>query len=236
MTKKLLYTLIVLPVVAILAACAGLPIPGLGAAQAQAQPSQAARRNGQNGFNVDPAKMPVEQKLGIGILKLEGTSYAVTAKQAQDLLPLWKALKTLAANNNTSPDEITALYKQMEGVLTADQVKQIQNLTWTQTDMRALMQQYGIQFGGGFGGGATLDPSARATRAAQFQNGGGGGGFGGGGGGFGPGGGGGGQGGQGGANVQRTPVPGQQARRAVGGMNLIFVDPVIKLLQTKAGA
>src|SRR6266498_609956 len=99
MTKKAIYLLGLIPLVFILAACSSIKIPG---ASAQAQPSQAAR---QNGFNGDPAKMPVEQKLGIGILKLEGTSQAVTARQAQDLLPLWKAVKTLSTSNNTSPQE-----------------------------------------------------------------------------------------------------------------------------------
>jgi hypothetical protein len=235
MTKKTLYVIIVLPMVFILAACASLQIPGV---SAKAQPSQSAR---QGGFNTDPTKMPVEQKLGIGILKLEGTPQAITKQQAQQMLPLWQALKTLNTSNNTSQAEITALYKQIQDVLTPAQVQAIQNLTWTQSDLRAMMQQYGIQTTG-FGNGATLDPSARATRVAQFQSqgggGGGGGGFGGGGGGnFGGGGGGnfGGGGGQGGANVQRTPVPGQ-SRRGFGGMNIIFVDPVIKLLQQKTGA
>ncbi len=77
MTKKTLYVLIVLPVVFILAACASLQIPGV---SAQAQPSQAAARQG--GFNANPAQMPVQQKLGIGILKLEGTPQAITPKQA----------------------------------------------------------------------------------------------------------------------------------------------------------
>ncbi len=244
MSKKTLYVIVVLPVIFILAACASLKIPGA-SAQA-AQPSQSAR---QGGFNVDPTKMSVDQKLAIGILKMEGTPQAITAPEAQQLLPLWKALKTLSTSNNTSPDEVTALYKQIEGVMTPDQVQTIQKMTWTQTDLRNLAQQNGIQFAqGGFGG--TQDPSARATRIAQFQAqgggnggngartggnggfvGGGGGGFGGGGGGFGGAGG-----GQGGTNAQRTPQPGGQGRRAVGGLNLIFINPVINLLQQRAGA
>ncbi len=233
MNKKTLYVLIVLPLVLILAACASLQIPGVSAAAAQ--PSQAARGNG--GFNADPSKMPVQQKLAIGILKLEGTPQAITAQQAQQMLPLWKALKALSTSNNTSQTEITALYQQIQGVLTPDQVQAIQKLTWTQSDMRAMMQQYGIQFGQGFGANGTLDPSVRATRVAQFQAQGGGGGAGGGGGGFGGGGGnfGGGNGANGQNRAQRTPAPGQ-ARRGFGGMNIIFVNPVIKLLQTKAGA
>lgn len=178
MRKKSLIVVIAFPMLLILAACASLQIPR---ANAQPQPSQSAR---QGGFNADPAKMPVEQKLGIGILKLEGTPQAITAGQAKDLLTLWKAVKSLSNSNTTSPEEISALYKQIEEALTPDQVQAIQKMTWTQEELRATMQQLGVQFAqgaGGFGGSATQDPSARATRIAQFQaqGGGNGGGFGG---------------------------------------------------------
>jgi hypothetical protein len=190
--------------------------------------------------------MPLEQKLAIGTLKLEGTGQAVTTKEATDLLPLWQAVKSLEANSNTAPSEITAVYKQIEGVMTPDQTQAIQKMTWAQADTQALMTKYGVTFGAGQGGtgGQNLTADQRATRTAQFQsrnqNGGGGaggpGGFSGGQGGApggvpgGAGGFGGGQGGSGTA-VARTPQPG---RRAGGGMNTIFVDPLIKLLQTRA--
>jgi hypothetical protein len=240
MAKKMLYILMMFPAVMILVACASLKIPGLSSAQAQ-QPSQSNQRGG---FNSDPAKMPVEQKLGIGILKLEGTPQAITAQQAKDLLPLWKAVKTMSASSNTSPEEITALYKQIEETLTPDQIQAIQKTTWTQEELRATMQQYGIQFAQGFGRNATPDPSARATRIAQFQAQGGNGGtgrtggtggvFNGGPGGFG---GGAGFGGQESANAQRTPVPGQNRRAGGfgGGFNNLFADAVIKFLSQKAG-
>lgn len=254
MTKKTLLTFIVLPLVFILAACSSLQIPGISNASANSgNNNQANAGQGRNGgFGGDPAKMPVDSKLGIGILKLEGTPQAVTAKQANDLLPLWKALKTMLASNTASADEITALLKQIQDTLTPDQVQAVQKLTWTQADLQAIMQQYGIQGAGGQGGFANLTPAERATRVAQFQAQGGGnrtGGTGGNngtggrpaGGGF-PGGGGfgGGQGGTGNGqgtntNVQRTPSPAQLARRAAG-MNSIFVDPVIKLLQTRASS
>jgi hypothetical protein len=120
-------------------------------------------------------------------------------------------------------------------------VTAIQGLTWTQADMTAIMQQYGI--GNGFGGnGGTASPAQQQTRAAARANGGGGfGGPGGGGpGGGGPGGGGpGGFGGNGGGattpgSATRTPSPAQLNRQAIG-FNSIFIEPVIKLLTTKSG-
>jgi hypothetical protein len=215
-----------------LAACSSLQLPGTSANTAPAQ-------NGQ----FDPANMPIESKLSMGTLKLEGTSQAVTAEQAKQLVLLWKAVKSLGNNNNTSNDEIKALYQQIQDSMTPEQMQAIQKMTFTSEDMRTMMQQYGIQgFGGNGGPNQTPDPSQRATRTAQRQNGGGQGGFPGGGGGF-PGGGPGGfpGGGQGGNNQNRQGTPGVQRTPGAGGnrnfnrMNLLFIDPLIKLLEQRAG-
>jgi hypothetical protein len=250
MLKKVFFISSVLILMLALAACSGLSIPGVSAAasnqngQANSQNGQGnTQANGQGRNQFDPANMPVDQKLSIGILKLEGTNLAVTPEQAKTLLPLWQALKSLSTNNNTTPDEITALFQQMQDALTKDQVNAIQTMTWKQSDLQALAQQYGVQFAQGGGGNfANLTPEQRSTLQAQFanRNGGNGGGAGGGGAFFGPGGGGfGGQGGAGGngnGQTRPTPNPQQLARRSLGGMNRIFADAVIKLLQQKAGA
>ncbi len=252
MQKKLLVFIVLFSVVA-LAACASLNIPGVGGTSSQpatagGNTTSGTTGGGQNGFGGDMSKLPLEQKLAIGTFKLEGTPQAVTAKEAADLLPLWKAVKTMASSTTASPTELTALFKQIEDTMTPEQVKAIQDMVLTQADLQTLAQQQGIQFGGGgFGGGAagsaTLDPSARATRVAQFQTqrgaaegGGAGGNVPGGGGGFGvPGGGAGGGGAAGGQpNAQRTPRPGA-ANRSTMGMNSIFVNPLITLLQKRAG-
>ncbi len=223
MTKSKLYLLVVLPLVMVLSACsavASLGIPGF---------SSSSNRSSQNQTAFDPSKMPVEQKLGFGTLKLEGTPQAVTAKEASDLLPLWKAVKSLSASDTASPAEIEALYKQIEGAMTAEQVQTIQKMTWTQDDMGAVMSQYGVQFGGPSVSGTPQASSTRTARRSQNN-----GGFGGGpppdGGGF-PGG----PGGFGGQGFSGTGTPQPGARRAGMGMNSLFIDPLIKLLQTRAG-
>jgi len=229
MVKNKLYLLVVLPLVVALSACsavASLPIPGLSANSGKTSQTQTA---------FDPSKMPLEQRLAIGTLKLEGSDLSVTAKEANDLLPLWKAVKSLSASDTAAPAEIQALYKQIEGVMTAEQVQAIEKMTWTQEDMRALMTQYGVQFGGPAVAGT---PQASTTRTSRSQSGNGGGFPGGGpgggappdGGGF-PGAGPQGFGGQG--ATTGTPQPGQ-ANRGGGMMNTLFVDPLIKLLQTRA--
>jgi hypothetical protein len=227
MMKNKLYLLVALPMLIVLGACA-------------AKPAQAAQNNPAGG-NFNPSNMPLEQKLAIGTLNLEGTDQAVTTKEATDLLPLWQAVKSLEANANTASSEITAVYKQIEGVMTPDQTQAIQKMTWTQADIQALMTKYGVTFGAGQGGtgGQNLTADQRATRTAQFQsrnqNGGAPGGPGGPGdpGSF-PGGpsGPGGAGGAGGQSANGTPQPGR--RGGGGGMNTMFVDPLIKLLQTRA--
>ena len=228
--KKSLYLIVALPLAFILGACSSLKLPG--AAQPTASPA-AGRQGGFANF----ASQPVENKLAIGILKLEGTPNAVNQKEAQSLLPLWKAVKSLSTSNTTSAGEIQALYKQIEDTMTPAQVQAIKNLSLQQADFQALMQQYGIQ-AQAF---STQSPSVRATRQAQFQAQGGAGGTGNanrgnggltGGGGFGGNfGRGNGANANGQPNAQRTPQPG---RRNLGGMNYLFVDPVIKLLQTRA--
>lgn len=235
--RKIPAVLLILPLIGLLAACSSVQIPGVNAAGSAATPEP-----NQPGFSL--ANQPVENKLAIGILKLEGTDQAVTAKQAADLLPLWKAVKSMGVSSTTAPAEMQAVYTQIQQTLTPQQVQAIKDLNLSQTDMSALMQKYGVQFAQGARSGAnggTITPSQRATRVAQFQGQGGGNRGGGVPGGGVPGGGGGGftGGGQGGQNpnVQRTPSANQARGGGFrGGLNVILADPVIKILQQRAGA
>lgn len=226
MLKKKLAILIVVPALMLLSACAGLS-PAATSANPVAQSGAP-----------NMANQPIESKLALGLLKLEGTDKAVDAVQAKTLLPLWKAVKTLSASSTASADEITALYQQIQESLTADQVQAIKDLSLSPDDTQALMTQYGVQIPQG------AAPAQSSTRAAGSSNpqGGGfpGGDFGGGPGG--PGGAppdGGGFPGGGAQGAQTTPQAGQRAQAGGprgGGMNLLFVDPLIKLLETKAGS
>ncbi len=86
-----------------------------------------------------------QQELALGILRLQGTSLAITASQARALLPLWQALQSLSSSNNTTPAEIDALSLQMVNLLNPAQVIAIQNMTWQQSDLRSLARQYNVQ-------------------------------------------------------------------------------------------
>ncbi len=246
MLKKTVRYLFPISLALALAACSSLRLPGS---------STPTPQNQQGGLQsqFDPANQPLETRLALGTLALEGTSNAVTADEAKTLAPLWKGVKALSASSTASQAEIDALYKQIEDSMTPAQIDAIKNLKLSQQDSQALMQKYGIQFPQGNFGGANGTPGApnisqdqiatlraeRSSRAGSGQNGGtdgfipGQGGFGRGagdqGGSFVP--------GQGGF-TQRTPQPGATCpagRNFRGGMNTIFVDPLISLLDQRAG-
>ena len=67
--------------------------------------------------------MTLPEKLAIGTLKLEGTDLAVDSGEAPKLLPLWKAVRALNTSQTISNKEMDSLYGQIEGVMTAEQVR-----------------------------------------------------------------------------------------------------------------
>lgn len=87
----------------------------------------------------------LEDTLGVGILKLEGTTLALTTEQAVTLLPLWKAVNSLGTDSSTADAEMQALYSQIEENLSADQIKAIQEMTWSQEELASFIQQYSAQ-------------------------------------------------------------------------------------------
>jgi hypothetical protein len=210
-----------------------LILGGSGCSTTQAtEPASAAQTT--SGANAP--EMTIENKLAAGTLMLESTELAVTAGQAEALLPLWKAVKALSSSDTASADEIQALYDQIQETMTAEQLAAIEAMSLTREDLSALMTDLGIDPGPGPGGMQNSDPTARATQMARE-----GGdlpGIGGDipGGGMPPGAGFGGMGrGDDNETVQTTPQAGQAAgRRAGGGMGQVFIDPLITILEARA--
>jgi hypothetical protein len=209
--KKNLMITATLILMGILAACS-LPF---------SSSSSTSTRASQNSALADPSKLPIESKMAIGILKLEGTDQAVDSTQAKDLLPLFMALKTLSTNNNTAPEELTALNKQIKNTMKADQITTIEKMTITSEEVRTLIANNGA---------STSSSSSNTNSAAAGGNN------------FGPGGPGGGipgitGGGQTSTTrVQATPNAAQAAqtlRRTAGGLNLTLAQSVIDLLNSK---
>lgn len=177
----------------------------------------------------DTAQAALQTKLAVGTLMLEDTELAVTTAQAKALLPLWKAVKSLSTSDTASQAEIQALYDQIQETMTAEQLQAIRDMDITPEATQALMQKLGIE-GGFMAGGQTMSESDIATRTAQRSQSSGGGPSGmipmGGPDMMGPPPDAGGQ-----SGVQRTPAAGQ---RRTGGMNMMFVNPLIILLEQRA--
>ena len=225
MAKRILSIGIVLPVLLALVACSGLKPAVTSTSTSQSQP------NPQSNFS----NQPLEDKLAVGTLKLEGTQQAVTAAQAKTLLTLWKAVKTMSASNTTAAAEMTALYSQIEDAMTAQQIQAIKDLNLSAADMQALMQPNSSEQSGS----AAQSPAEDAS-SSQFQGGPAGdpGGGPGGGGGAPPDAGGGipGTGIGMGLQITTTPVAGKSGAAMRGSMNLMFVDSVIQLLTKRASS
>lgn len=228
MKKHIFFMVLLLFALTLLAACSALQLPWSGQKTEQTTQDSAAA--------FDPANIAVDMKLAMGTLQLEGTDLAVTAQQAKDLLPLWKAVKSLSTSQTASSDEIQALYRQIEETMAPEQVQAIKEMKLDQAALNVLAEKLGVEIPqfGAQGSPANLSEDERATRIAQYQaqnpgavpgSG------------DGPGSGAGfmpppeasGQ-----ASVQRTPGAG--AGRRTGGLNLIFIDPLIQLLEERANS
>ena len=189
--------------------------------------------------------LPIPLQLVVGTFKLEDTKNLVDAQEASQLLPLWKAVRSLSNNDSTAQEELDALFKQIEETMTPEQIQAIAAMHLTRQDMVEVAQERGLNFGAGARFG-NLDPEMQATidaarQSSEFPQGGFTGGPGGGGvpipeGGF-PGGGPGGGGFQG-----REFTPEQQAtlqarRASDGGANFGFssaaFDSLIEFLDAK---
>lgn len=90
-----------------------------------------------------PDALSVRNQLALGTLRLEGTANAVTPAQAAKLLPLWQALKTLAASSTSATEEVTAVQNQISAAMTPAQISAIANLKLT----NAMLQAYYVEIG-----------------------------------------------------------------------------------------
>jgi len=125
--------------------------------------------------------LDTSSRLILGTMRLEETEHAVTPEQAATLLPLWQALQ----GGVTAQAEVSALMKQIQETMTAEQLDAIAAMRLTQENMQTWMQEQGLGMGGGpgqpgggqgqpSGGGQGLSEEERATRQAEFAAGGGG--------------------------------------------------------------
>jgi hypothetical protein len=129
MIRKIFTTPVFILLIFVLSACSSAQIPGVSALSSQ---------------NPNTAAQQVNNKLGYGILALEGTKLAVTDTQAKDLLFLWQGVKAVNSEPSAAPAEIAAVYDQIKGDLTPEQVQAIQNMNVTTATVNNLMSQYNL--------------------------------------------------------------------------------------------
>lgn len=97
----------------------------------------------------------LRNQLALGILTLEGTTFAVTAEQARTLLPLYQVLVTLTGDNTAASEEVNAVQTQIMECLTPEQLQTIVEMQITTTDLNAFYMENGL---------AIQNPDAESTR------------------------------------------------------------------------
>jgi len=107
--------------------------------------------------------LPVELQLAVGILALDGTENAIDAQIAAELLPLWKAIRSLSESDSVAAEEIQAVFKQIQETMTPKQVQAIAAMQLTREDMTQLAEEMGLNFGAGAGRFGELSPEMQAT-------------------------------------------------------------------------
>ncbi len=177
--------------------------------------------------------LSVPMQLVVGTLMLEDTELTVDSDQAAQLLPLWKAARSLGSSDTAAAEEVGAVYNQIQATMTPEQIASIAAMQLRREDMFEMVQELGSSFGGG---GGDFTPEMQATAQAARASGQG---FPGG---FGdrPGGGGGPGGGAGGAGLspeaRETAIAERGGTRGAGsGVNPVFIEAIITLLEGKSG-
>jgi hypothetical protein len=114
--------------------------------------------------------LPVQLQLAVGISALDGIDNAIDAQAAAELLPLWKAVRSLSESESVAPEEIEAVFKQIEETMDPEQVQAIAAMQLTGADMTRLAQEMGLNFGAG-GRLGEMTPEMQATIEAARESG-----------------------------------------------------------------
>ena len=86
----------------------------------------------------------LRNQLAFGTLQLESSPEAVTAEQAQALLPLWQAIVALNGAETTATEELTAVQDQIAEALTPAQLRAIAGQQITNAALTAFYAERGV--------------------------------------------------------------------------------------------
>jgi hypothetical protein len=98
----------------------------------------------------------------LGTFKLDQTDTPIDAQEAEELLPLWKALRSLSQNDTTAAEELQALITQIQSTMTPEQVNAIQKMNLSMQDVQSISQELGLGLGAG-GGAANGSADSQAN-------------------------------------------------------------------------
>jgi hypothetical protein len=209
---------ILLVLMVTLAACS-VPGPALSKVEGLSQGGSEAD------MSAEPFALPQSIQLAVGTLMLEETPQAVTAEQAQQLLPLWQMLRTLQQSDTAAQAEIEAVLNQIQKAMTPEQLAAIEGMDLTLASMRTMAQELGFGIGGDEGSSGGQEGGFRPPDGMVP------------GGGPGPGGGmfpGGGMPG-GGTDLSPEERATAIAERMSSGFGTALMDRLIELLEARAG-
>jgi hypothetical protein len=129
MKRIILLTTGALIAVLIVAAC--------GAATASTTPFPSADAAG-------TGQLPELTRLLVGTLQLEDTDLAITAEQAQALLPLWKMARNLSSSDSAAEAELAALAAQVREAMTAGQTSAIDAMELSSASVMQTRSELGL--------------------------------------------------------------------------------------------
>jgi hypothetical protein len=145
--KKVLSSIVLSVLLTVLAACG------------QASTATSA---GSDAAGTSTTALTLEMQLLVGTLKLEDTELAVTADEAVQLLPLWRAILGLESSGTAASEEIEAVVDQIQATMNADQIAAITDLGLTRQDEISVMGSLGLStnFSSSASGAADSTPAA----------------------------------------------------------------------------
>lgn len=100
-----------------------------------------------------PNQAPETAQLMIGIIMLDQTEMSIMPEQAGEMLSYWQLIQSMISSGTSTQSEIDAVIKQIQSILTEDQLAYINGMDEIDTtNIRALFEELGIDFGPGRGG------------------------------------------------------------------------------------
>jgi len=169
MKKTTILIIAMLLIGVIISACGAVDQESVAVAIQESEPANTVDSAGRT--LASDAETPLALKLALGTFKLEDTEYAVDSEQAAELLPLWKALRSLSESETAATTEIDALLNQIQDTMTSEQLTTIDSMELTGQDMAAIFEELGLELSGGFGRFGNQTPEQQATMQAARESG-----------------------------------------------------------------